>query len=67
MRSLWRILRTLLIPALALLTAFIIGAIIMLIFGDNPIQAYQGLFNGAFGGGRAWSLTILGRTTPWRA
>ena len=27
-------------------------------FGDDPILAYQGLFQGAFGSGRAWSSTI---------
>ena len=48
----------LLIPFLALLTAFVAGALVMLAFGDDPILAYQGLFQGAFGSGRAWSVTI---------
>ena len=44
-----RILRSLLIPALAVVTALIAGAVIMLLFGDNPVAAYIGLFQGAFG------------------
>ena len=35
----------------------------MLIFGDEPLKAYGGLFSGAFGSGRAWSTTIR-KTTP---
>ncbi len=53
-----RTLRTLLIPFLALLLALLLGAIVMLIFGDDPLLAYTGLFQGAFGDGRAWSTTI---------
>lgn len=58
-----RIFQALLIPALAVFTALVLGAIIMLIFGDNPIQAYQGLFSGAFGSPREWAETIR-RMTP---
>ena len=58
-----RIFQALLIPALAVFTALVLGAIIMLIFGDNPIQAYQGLFSGAFGSAREWAETIR-RMTP---
>lgn len=58
-----RILRSLLIPVLALLAALLTGAIVMLIFGDNPLSAYQGLFAGAFGDGRAWATTIR-KMTP---
>ena len=54
----WRFFRPLLIPALALVTALAAGAIIMLIFGDNPLTAYRGLFQGAFGDGKAWARTI---------
>jgi ABC-type uncharacterized transport system permease subunit len=53
----------LLIPALALFTAFVAGAIIMLIAGDNPLEAYRGLFEGAFGSPRGWSSTIR-KTIP---
>jgi len=51
-------LRVLLIPFLALVTALALGALVMLLFGDDPILAYQGLTQGAFGSGRAWSTTI---------
>jgi simple sugar transport system permease protein len=58
-----RIGRALLVPALALITALLIGAAVMLIFGDNPLTAYRGLLAGAFGGGRAWA-TTLRKMTP---
>ena len=45
------------IPLAAVLLAMLIGAIILLISGANPIQAYAALFRGAFG-----SMTALGRT-----
>jgi len=50
-------LRELSIPAAAVLLALLIGAIILLVSGANPIQAYSALFQGAFG-----SMTALGRT-----
>ncbi|HXF63072.1 MAG TPA: ABC transporter permease [Caldilineaceae bacterium] len=53
-----RIGRALLIPVLALLTALLIGGLVMLIFGDDPITAYSGLIAGAFGSGRAWATTL---------
>ena len=52
-----------LIPALAVVTALLVGAIIMLIFGDNPIAAYRGLFEGAFGSPRNLAETVR-RMTP---
>ncbi|MBX3001563.1 MAG: ABC transporter permease [Caldilineaceae bacterium] len=30
----------------------------MLLSGDNPLVAYQGLWEGAFGSGRAWATTV---------
>jgi simple sugar transport system permease protein len=30
----------------------------MFLSGDNPLVAYQGLWEGAFGGGRAWATTV---------
>src|SRR5215208_1582778 len=57
-RGLNRLGRTLLIPALALVAALILGALIMLAFGDNPIEAYWGLFTGAFGSARGWATTL---------
>lgn len=61
--SLRRIGQMLLIPILAVLTALVVGAIIMLIFGDDPLSAYRGLLTGAFGSGRAWATTIR-KMTP---
>jgi len=52
-----RSLREVSIPAAAVLLALLIGAIILLISGANPIQAYAALFQGAFG-----SMNALGRT-----
>jgi simple sugar transport system permease protein len=53
-----RLLRPLLIPALALLTALAVGAVIMWLSGDSPLKAYKGLFEGAFGDPKAWARTI---------
>jgi general nucleoside transport system permease protein len=61
--SLQRAARVLLVPVLAVVTALLIGAIIMFIFGDDPIQAYRGLFAGAFEWGRPLSTTIR-KLTP---
>lgn len=61
--ALRRIGQMLLIPILAVFTALVVGAVIMWIFGDDPIAAYRGLFNGAVGSARAWSTTIR-KMTP---
>jgi simple sugar transport system permease protein len=61
--SVHRLFRSLIIPILALFTALIFGAILMWLFGDDPIVAYKGLFQGAFGSGRAWATTIR-KTVP---
>jgi ABC-type uncharacterized transport system permease subunit len=61
--SLRRIGQMLLIPILAVFTALVVGAVVMWIFGDDPISAYRGLWNGAFGSARAWSSTIR-KMTP---
>jgi ABC-type uncharacterized transport system permease subunit len=42
-----RLLRELIFPLLAVITAFIIGGILILIIGDNPIQAYKLLLGSA--------------------
>ncbi len=42
-----RLLRELIFPLLAVITAFIIGGILVLIIGDNPIQAYKLLLGSA--------------------
>lgn len=56
--------RALLIPVLAIITALLFGAVIMWLFGDDPLAAYQGLFKGAFGDIGALSRTIR-RATPF--
>ena len=53
-----RLFRGLLIPVLALLTALVAGALVMYLSGDDWQSAYSGLFQGAFGSGRAWAITI---------
>jgi simple sugar transport system permease protein len=45
------------IPLAAVFFALLIGAVLLVISGANPIQAYAALFDGAFG-----SMTALGRT-----
>lgn len=57
------LLNTLLIPLLALIVALLVGAVVMLIFGDDPLSAYRGLMLGAFGGAKAWSRTVI-KMTP---
>ncbi|MFN2151345.1 MAG: ABC transporter permease [Anaerolineales bacterium] len=52
-----RIWRAINIPLAAVFLALLIGAIILLVSGANPIQAYVALFRGAFG-----SLPAIGRT-----
>jgi ABC-type uncharacterized transport system permease subunit len=54
----------LLVPGLAVLTALLIGAVLMLLTGDNPLEAYWGLFQGAFGSVQALSQTIR-KATPF--
>ena len=58
-----RIMRALLIPLLALLAALLAGAIVMLLSGDDPLAAYSGLFQGAFGDGKGWARTVR-KTIP---
>jgi ABC-type uncharacterized transport system permease subunit len=54
------VLYAILFPVLAVLTALVVGALIILIAGGNPIAAYIGLFEGAFG-----SMRALSETTVW--
>lgn len=53
------------IPLLAVLLGFISGAVVMLLTGHNPIEAYAALFKGAgFGGGiKRFGDTLLSMTT----
>ena len=47
------------IPVLAVFTAVIVGSLFMLFNGFNPLAAYSGLADGAFGSSRGISRTIL--------
>jgi simple sugar transport system permease protein len=51
--------RALSIPALAVFTALLIGALIILVTGGNPVIGYIGLFEGAFGKARSLSETAV--------
>lgn len=50
--------KTILVPIIAVLAGFVLGAIIMLIFGFNPIWGYEDLFISALGNSRAIGETI---------
>lgn len=52
--------RTALVPFLAVLTAMIVGGLVIWGAGGDPFAAYQGLFEGAFGSAKA-----LSETTVW--
>jgi ABC-type uncharacterized transport system permease subunit len=43
-----KILRELLFPLIAVVAAFVVGGILILIIGDNPLEAYRLLFGSAF-------------------
>ena len=51
------LLRSLTLQVVAVLLAMLIGAVILLLSGANPIQAYGALLRGSFG-----SMAVLGRT-----
>jgi simple sugar transport system permease protein len=57
------VLRELLVPVVSVAIAVIIGSIIMVIAGFDPIAAYSAMIKGAFGGGRQIGETLL-RSTP---
>ncbi len=50
--------KKILVPIIAVLAGFVLGAIIMLIFGFNPIWGYEDLFGSALGSTRAIGETI---------
>jgi simple sugar transport system permease protein len=50
---------TMLVPILAVLTALIVGGVVIAMVGGNPFYAYLGLFQGAFGSAKAWSETAV--------
>jgi simple sugar transport system permease protein len=53
---------TLLVPLLAVLTAMVVGGIVIAGVGGNPFFAYLGLIQGAFGNAKAWSETAVWAT-----
>ncbi len=55
-------LRAMLIPLLAVFTAMLTGGVVIALAGGNPIAAYVGLFQGAFGSARALSETAVWST-----
>ena len=52
------------VPIYAVLTAVIVGSLVILAAGVNPLEAYAALFRGAFGSGPAIAKT-LARATPF--
>jgi ABC-type uncharacterized transport system permease subunit len=56
------LLNSLLVPLLAIVTAIIIGGIIIAMVGGNPFAAYLGLAQGAFGSAKALSETAVWAT-----
>jgi simple sugar transport system permease protein len=51
------------VPFIAALAAFLVGAVILLALGVNPITAYQAMIEGAFGSPNAIADTIV-KATP---
>ena len=62
LKNLQRWLEPLLVPVLAILTAVILGGIIVKVVNGDPIAAYRGLIQGAFGSPRALSETAVWAT-----
>lgn len=59
-----RLVSPLLVPALAILTALIIGAVIIWLTGEDWVAAYVGLWEGSFGSWGALENTVV-RATPY--
>src|SRR5512141_466641 len=55
-------LRKLLVPVLAVFTALVVGGVVIKISGGDPLLAYQGLWEGAFGSPKALSETFVWAT-----
>ncbi|GIK58414.1 MAG: ABC transporter permease [Chloroflexota bacterium] len=60
LRRIWKAVS---VPLLSVLLALLIGAVILLISGSNPIEAYVALFKGAFGNVANFART-LEKATP---
>ncbi len=62
LKTLKQLLSPLLVPVLAILTAVITGGLIIKAVGGDPIAAYMGLLQGAFGSPKALSETAVWAT-----
>ena len=62
MKTLKRVLNSMLVPLLAIFTALVIGGIIIWMVGGDPFAAYKGLWQGAFGSAKALSETAVWAT-----
>ncbi len=61
-QALKSVLNSLMVPALAIITATIVGGIVIAVVGGNPFAAYSGLLQGAFGSVKAISETAVWAT-----
>jgi general nucleoside transport system permease protein len=61
-KKLKELLNSLLVPLLAILTAIVVGGIIIALVGGNPLAAYWGLVQGSFGSAAALSETAVWAT-----
>jgi general nucleoside transport system permease protein len=61
-KNLKQLLNSLLVPVLAILTAVVLGGLIIKVVGGNPFAAYKGLVQGAFGSPKALSETAVWAT-----
>nr|MDQ2705982.1 ABC transporter permease [Pseudomonadota bacterium] len=52
-----------LIPVLNLVAAFLVGGLVVLMAGENPIEALMLMFKGAFGSGNGIGYTLYYATT----
>ena len=57
-KKLFEIGQELIFPLAAVLAAFLLGAVLMIVIGVDPVEAYLALIDGAFGSQRAISGTI---------
>jgi ABC-type uncharacterized transport system permease subunit len=61
-KNLNQLLNSLLVPLLAIFTAVILGGLIIKVVGGDPLAAYKGLIQGAFGSPKALSETAVWAT-----
>ncbi len=57
-----QLLRSLAVPVLAIFSALVVGAGVIAFAGGDPLAAYSGLAEGAFGSAKAWSETAVWAT-----